>query len=588
MFFAILILLSLPFADLSRSRGTQFKPFNKIAYFIFAGNLFILMVLGAKHVESPFIEFGQIATVLYFIYFLLIVPFFNLLENAIIEGGITYKDAISISSQVYYPRLFLAKLFLVTHPIVVSLSLSAATFLYSLHVIWSDVLLCVNDGHIKQENFDDDIKYESYDANRANPVNPANPANHANHARITPWNTAYAAYTAHPASSHRANAAQSSSWNSANAANAAYSDTSNLSHVGPLNTTNISDADYVDQVSANNSDRPTSPFDWVAANNHSWETGREPSDNDLYEQIADPDFDQMLAEWDAVTARASAASAEQAPGASAEQEADASSNRSRSTSRSASPNTEYRVWLEEWNNNKPRVQNSERSPSPNPNHRECLEEEMYEDLNYITGEFETSPELTTVIDPDTGREVIHPITGLPELQVKYNREAFLVRSLRASEIDSETNTSPMEAYQELIFMAKYHAMDDTIDERWRKWTALRSFIHSNSNGVEGESLPCRSRSEIVSSLNALYMKALRDMSFTSLSPSSIPFNVVDWTEKHCWDGGLNRYAYPGPPSSSLPRPIYNAPAANASTVGGSRIITAAMENSHFPEAKPSV
>lgn len=85
MFSAILILLIMPFTDLSRSRGIQFRPLSKIAFFIFVANFLILMQLGAKHVESPFIEFGQISTVLYFAHFLIIVPVVSLLENSLIE-----------------------------------------------------------------------------------------------------------------------------------------------------------------------------------------------------------------------------------------------------------------------------------------------------------------------------------------------------------------------------------------------------------------------------------------------------------------------------------------------------------------------
>ena len=85
MFSAILILLIMPFTDLSRSRGLQFKPLSKIAFFLFVGNFLILMELGAKHVESPFIEFGQISTLIYFLYFLVIIPFLTLLENSLIE-----------------------------------------------------------------------------------------------------------------------------------------------------------------------------------------------------------------------------------------------------------------------------------------------------------------------------------------------------------------------------------------------------------------------------------------------------------------------------------------------------------------------
>jgi ubiquinol-cytochrome c reductase cytochrome b subunit len=85
MFAAILALLTMPFTDLSKLRGIQFRPLSKIAFYIFIANFIILMQLGAKHVESPFIEFGQISTVLYFSHFLLIVPFITLLENSLID-----------------------------------------------------------------------------------------------------------------------------------------------------------------------------------------------------------------------------------------------------------------------------------------------------------------------------------------------------------------------------------------------------------------------------------------------------------------------------------------------------------------------
>jgi len=85
MFSAILIILVLPITDLSRNRGIQFRPLSKIAFYIFVANFLILMQLGAKHVESPFIEFGQISTVLYFSYFIVIVPFVTLIENTLIE-----------------------------------------------------------------------------------------------------------------------------------------------------------------------------------------------------------------------------------------------------------------------------------------------------------------------------------------------------------------------------------------------------------------------------------------------------------------------------------------------------------------------
>jgi ubiquinol-cytochrome c reductase cytochrome b subunit len=92
MFSAILALLSLPFADLSKLRGIQFRPLSKIAFFIFVANFLILMQLGAKHVESPFIEFGQISTALYFAHFIIIIPFITLLENSLIDLATNNKN----------------------------------------------------------------------------------------------------------------------------------------------------------------------------------------------------------------------------------------------------------------------------------------------------------------------------------------------------------------------------------------------------------------------------------------------------------------------------------------------------------------
>jgi ubiquinol-cytochrome c reductase cytochrome b subunit len=85
MFAAILALLLLPVTDVSRSRGMQFRPLSKIAFFIFVANFLILMQLGAKHVESPFIEFGQISTVLYFLYFSVVIYAVTIIENTFVD-----------------------------------------------------------------------------------------------------------------------------------------------------------------------------------------------------------------------------------------------------------------------------------------------------------------------------------------------------------------------------------------------------------------------------------------------------------------------------------------------------------------------
>jgi len=85
MFAAILAIMLLPITDLGRSKGLQFRPLSKTIFWIFVANFLILMRLGACHVESPFIELGQISTVLYFSYFLIIIPFVSLIENSLTD-----------------------------------------------------------------------------------------------------------------------------------------------------------------------------------------------------------------------------------------------------------------------------------------------------------------------------------------------------------------------------------------------------------------------------------------------------------------------------------------------------------------------
>jgi ubiquinol-cytochrome c reductase cytochrome b subunit len=81
MFAALVIVLTIIFLDLCKIRGFQFRPLSKIAFYYFVAIFISLMILGAKHVESPYIEFGQISTALYFSYFLFIVPVISTIEN---------------------------------------------------------------------------------------------------------------------------------------------------------------------------------------------------------------------------------------------------------------------------------------------------------------------------------------------------------------------------------------------------------------------------------------------------------------------------------------------------------------------------
>ena len=85
MFASLLIILVLPKTDLGLTKGLQFRPLSKVMFYIFVINFLILQQLGAKHVESPFIEFGQISTALYFAHFLVIMPVVSIIENTLVD-----------------------------------------------------------------------------------------------------------------------------------------------------------------------------------------------------------------------------------------------------------------------------------------------------------------------------------------------------------------------------------------------------------------------------------------------------------------------------------------------------------------------
>jgi ubiquinol-cytochrome c reductase cytochrome b subunit len=85
MFGSLLILLVLPLTDLSRLRSSQFRPLMKFAYWVFVVDFFILMWIGSCHAESPYIEIGQVATAIYFTYFLVLVPVLGLIENTLAD-----------------------------------------------------------------------------------------------------------------------------------------------------------------------------------------------------------------------------------------------------------------------------------------------------------------------------------------------------------------------------------------------------------------------------------------------------------------------------------------------------------------------
>lgn len=81
MFSSMLVLLTLPILDKSRFRSNAFKPFSKFFFWLFIANLLLLGWIGGNHAEEPFITIGQLCTVYYFSYFLIIIPLISRFEN---------------------------------------------------------------------------------------------------------------------------------------------------------------------------------------------------------------------------------------------------------------------------------------------------------------------------------------------------------------------------------------------------------------------------------------------------------------------------------------------------------------------------
>jgi ubiquinol-cytochrome c reductase cytochrome b subunit len=93
MFSAILSIMLLPLTDIGRTKGFQFRPLSKIAFWFLVVNFLILMKLGACHVEDPYITLGQIFTSTYFAYFTVIIWTISLLENTFTELAIGPKSS---------------------------------------------------------------------------------------------------------------------------------------------------------------------------------------------------------------------------------------------------------------------------------------------------------------------------------------------------------------------------------------------------------------------------------------------------------------------------------------------------------------
>jgi ubiquinol-cytochrome c reductase cytochrome b subunit len=78
-----LILFLLPFLGRFKTKSSKFFGLVQFFFWLFVGNLLLLGWLGACIVEEPYVIISQCATVFYFSYFLIILPFLGYVEKKI-------------------------------------------------------------------------------------------------------------------------------------------------------------------------------------------------------------------------------------------------------------------------------------------------------------------------------------------------------------------------------------------------------------------------------------------------------------------------------------------------------------------------
>nr|YP_097283.1 cytochrome b [Bolitoglossa n. sp. RLM-2004]AAU20733.1 cytochrome b [Bolitoglossa n. sp. RLM-2004] len=83
---ASILILILPYAlHTSLHRSLMFRPMTQMFFWLFITNTLILTWIGGQPVETPFIEIGQTASLLYFTLFLVMFPSIGMLENKLMK-----------------------------------------------------------------------------------------------------------------------------------------------------------------------------------------------------------------------------------------------------------------------------------------------------------------------------------------------------------------------------------------------------------------------------------------------------------------------------------------------------------------------
>ena len=81
MFAAVFILMFLPWLDTSKVRSAVFSPLYKVFFWILVIDVIVLGYIGANPPEGMYLIIGRIATIYYFVHFILIMPLLGFKEK---------------------------------------------------------------------------------------------------------------------------------------------------------------------------------------------------------------------------------------------------------------------------------------------------------------------------------------------------------------------------------------------------------------------------------------------------------------------------------------------------------------------------